>query len=121
MTKGYRKPIPNNTKLRAKEKLGRLLVDLSGAKRTPSPLGARYVMLVKDDYSRHTWVYFLKHKSEQGNAFRKFLADAHADGVPSKVEMVRSDNGGEFFGGEFGEVCKQHCIKLEFTNGDSYK
>ena len=49
------------------------------------------------------------------------MADARADGVPSKVEMVRSDNGGEFFGGEFGEVCKQHCIKLEFTNGDSYK
>ena len=47
------------------------------------------------------------------------LADARADGVPSKVEIVRSDKGGEFFGGEFGEVCKQHCIKQEFTNADS--
>ena len=94
MAKGYRKPIPNSTKLRATEKLGRVFVDLSGPERTPSLSGARYVMLVKDDYSRHAWVYFLKLKSDSGNAFRKFLADASADGVPSKVEIVRSDNGG---------------------------
>ena len=41
--------------------------------------------------------------------------------MPSKVEIVRSDHGEEFFGGEFGEVCKQHCIKQEFTNADSPK
>ena len=44
-----------------------------------------------------------------------------ADGVPSKVKIVRSDNGGEFFGEEFAEVCKQFCIKQEFTNADSPK
>ena len=49
------------------------------------------------------------------------MADARASGVPSKVEIVRSDNGGEFFGGEFKEVCKQHCIKQEFTNAGSPK
>ena len=46
----------------------------------------------------------------------KFLADAHADGVPSKVAIVKSDNGGEFFGGEFGEMCRQLFINQEFTN-----
>ena len=121
MAKGYRKPIPSSTKSRAPEKLGRVFVDLSGPKRTPSLLGKRYVMLVKDDFSRYAWVYFLKHKSDAADAFRKFLADVRADGVPSKVEIVRSDNGGEFFGGEFGEVCKQFCIKQEFTNADSPK
>ncbi|CAN0295766.1 unnamed protein product, partial [Laminaria digitata] len=115
MAKGYRKPVPSSTKTRASKKLGRLFVDLSGSKRTPSLLGKRYVMLVKDDYSRHAWVYFLKNKSDAADAFRKFLAD------PSKVEIVRSDNGGEFFGAEFREVCKQFCIKQEFTNADSPK
>ena len=108
MAKGYRKPIANSTKLRATKKLGRVFVDLSGPKRAPSLLGARYVMLVKNDYSRRAWVYFLKLKSDSGHAFRKFLTDARADGVPSKVEIARSDNGGEFFGVEFGEGCKQH-------------
>ena len=64
---------------------------------------------------------FLKHKSDSGDVFRKFLADARADRVPSKVEIVRSDNGGEFSGGEFEEACKQHCIKQKFTNADSPK
>ncbi|CAN0386005.1 unnamed protein product, partial [Laminaria digitata] len=121
MAKGSRKPIPSSTKTRASKKLGRLFVDLSGPNRTLSLLGKRYVMLVKDDYSRHAWVYFLKNKSDAADAFRKLLADVRADGVPSKVEIVRSDNGGEFFGGEFGEVCKQFCIKQEFTNADSPK
>ncbi|CAN0366564.1 unnamed protein product, partial [Laminaria digitata] len=122
MAKGYRKPIPSSTKTRASKKLGRLFIDLSGPKRTPSLLGKRYVMLVKDDYSRHAWVYFLKNKSDAADAFRKFLADVRADdGVPSKVEIVRSDNGGEFFGGGFGEVSKKFCITQEFTNADSPK
>ena len=96
MAKGYREPIPNRTKFRATEKTGRVFVDLSGLKRTISLSDAKYVMLVKDDYSRHAWVYFLKHKSDSGDVFGKFLADARAGGVPSKVEIVRSDNGGSF-------------------------
>ena len=44
-----------------------------------------------------------------------------AVGVSSKAEIVRSDNGGELFGGEFEEVCKQFCIKQEFINASSPK
>ena len=49
-------------------------------------------------------MYFLKHKSDAASAFRSFLASVRADGKPSLVEIVRSDNGGEFFRGEF-ESC----------------
>ena len=42
-------------------------------------------MLVKGDFSRYEWVYFLKNDSEAADAFRKCLADLRADGVPSKV------------------------------------
>ena len=120
MANGHRKPI-GSTKSRASYKLGRVFVDLSGPKRTPSLLGKRYIMLVKDDFSRCAWVYFLKHKSEAADAFRKFLTDVRADGVPSKVEIVRSNNGREFYVGEFGEVCKQYCTKQEFKNANSPK
>ena len=34
---------------------------------------------------------------------------------------VRSDNGREFFGGAFGELCRKRCIKQEFTPADSPK
>ena len=65
MAKDHRKPIPNSTKLHATKKLGRVFVDLSVPKRIPSLSGARYVMLVQDDYSRHAWVYYLKHNQIQ--------------------------------------------------------
>ena len=89
MAKGYRKPIANSTKSRATEKLGRVFVDLSGPKSTHSLLGMKYVMAVKDDFTRYSWVYFLERESDAADAFRKFLADVRADGAPSKVAIVK--------------------------------
>ena len=119
MPEGYRKPIGNTTKSRAMDQLERVFVGFSGPNSTHSLLGKKYVMLVKDDFTRYSWVYFLECMSDAADAFRKFLAYVRADSVPSKVEIVRSDNGGEFFGGDFGEVCRQYCIKQEFTNAKS--
>ena len=55
-------------------------------------------------------VVYLKNKSDAGTAFRSFLASVRADGILSLVEIVRSDNGGEFFGGEFTSVCNELLI-----------
>ena len=82
MVKGYRKPIPSGTKTRATKKLGRFFIDLSERMRTPSLLGKRYVMLVKNDRSRCALVYFLKHRPVSGDVCRKCLADTRSDGVP---------------------------------------
>ena len=73
-------------------------------------------MIVKDDFTRYAWVYFLKQKSDTADAFKKFLVDVRADGVPSEVIIVRSDDGGEWYGGDFGSVCRHYCIKQEFTS-----
>ena len=94
MAKGYRKLIANSTKSRVTEKLGRVFDDLSGPKSTHSLLGKKHVMIVKDDFTRYSWVYFLERKSDVAEAFRKFSADVRADGVPSEVDIVTSDNGG---------------------------
>ena len=91
MAKGYRKSIANSTKSRAPEKLERVFVDRSGPRSTHSLLGKKYVMIVKDAFTRYSWVYFLECKSN-ADTFRKFLADVRADSVPSKVDIVRSDN-----------------------------
>ena len=60
-------------------------------------------------------MYFQRNKSDAGSAFRSCIASVRADGVPSLVEIVRSDNGGEFSGGEFASVCNELLIKQEFT------
>ena len=54
MAKGYRKPIPSSTKPLASEKLRRVIVDLSGPKKTLSLLCKRYIMLVKDDLPHYS-------------------------------------------------------------------
>ena len=82
MAKDHRKPIPNSTKLHATKKLGRVFVDLSGPKRTPSLSGARHVMLVKDDYSRQAWAYFLKFNRIQEMHLGSFWLTRALTGCP---------------------------------------
>ena len=38
-------------------------------------------MIVKDDFTLSSWVYFLERKSDAADAFSKVLADVRADGV----------------------------------------
>ena len=111
---GCRKGFAHETKRRSDKKLGRVFVDLGGRKDVASVGGKHYPMIVKDDFTRRAWMYFLRSKSDAGSAFRSFLASMRADGIPSLVEIVRSDNG-EFFGGEFASVCNELLIKQEFT------
>lgn len=73
MANGYRKPIASSTKSRASQKLGRIFVDPSGPKQTPSLLGKKYVMVVKNNFARHAWVYFLKYKSDTADDFEKLF------------------------------------------------
>ena len=121
MAKGLRKPIARSTHTRAAKKLQRVFVDLSGPMDVQSIRGKRYTFIVRDDSTRFTRVYFLRHKSDAASAFESFLAEVRADGTPSAVMAVRSDNGREFFRGAFGKLCRKRGIKQEFTPADSPK
>ena len=83
--------------------------------------GKRYTLIVRDDCTRFTRVYFFRHKSDAASAFESFLAEVRADRTPSAVMAVRSDKGREFLGGAFGELCRKRGIKQEFTPADSPK
>ncbi|CAN0195371.1 unnamed protein product [Laminaria digitata] len=81
-----------STGCRSTKPLERSFVDLSG-KRPRSPGGAKYLMLIEDDYSRFAWPYFLKKKSDVPAVSARFMTDIRARGTPSIVECLRSDNG----------------------------
>ena len=66
-------------------------------------------------------MYFLGKKSNAASTFESFLAELRADGTPSAVMAVRADNGGEVFGGDFGDLRRKRGIKQEFTPADSLK
>ena len=98
---------------RADKKLERVFVDLSGPKVVESLGRKRYTLIVRDDFSRYTWVYFMRYKSDATELFEQFIADSPADGVPSTVVIVRSDGGGEFRGGKFGDLCRSRGISYD--------
>ena len=49
-------------------------MDLCGPSRTKAPGGESYFMLIIDDFTRLTWVAFLKYKSEALDKFKIFKA-----------------------------------------------
>ena len=119
MAKELRKPIARSTNTGVDEKLERVLFDLSGKMAAPSIGGKRYTLIVRDNHTRFTRVYFLAKKSDAASVFESFLAEVRADGTRSAVMCVLSDNGGEIFGGEFGTSCRKRGIKNKFTPADS--
>nr|GEW83550.1 hypothetical protein [Tanacetum cinerariifolium] len=78
-----------------KEKLYLLHMDLCGPIRVASINEKRYILVIVDDYSRFTWVRFLKTKDEAPAAIIKFIKNIQVH-LNARVRNVRTDNGTEF-------------------------
>ncbi|GJX88353.1 putative ribonuclease H-like domain-containing protein [Tanacetum coccineum] len=76
-------------------KLELLYMDLCGPMRVASINGKKYILVIVDDYSRFTWVYFLHTKDETPEIIKKFIAQAQLN-YKAKVCKIRTDNGTEF-------------------------
>jgi transposase InsO family protein len=89
-------------------------MDLCGPSRKEGTGGECYFMLVIDDFSRLTWVSFLREKSDVFQKFKKFkVLDDNQPG--RKLKEICSDRGGEFMSRHFKELCDRHGIKREYT------
>ncbi|GJU61399.1 retrovirus-related pol polyprotein from transposon TNT 1-94 [Tanacetum coccineum] len=76
-------------------KLELLHMDLCGPMRVASINRKKYILVIVDDYSRYTWVYFLHSKDETPEIIKKFIAQAQLN-YKAKVCKIRTDNGTEF-------------------------
>ena len=85
MAKGLRNPNTKTSKSRADKRGGRIFLDVCGPKSVRSVGGKEYMLLVKDDYSRFSAVYFIRSKSEVSKYFKQYLADHRFSGTPSPV------------------------------------
>ncbi|GJW09049.1 retrovirus-related pol polyprotein from transposon TNT 1-94 [Tanacetum coccineum] len=77
------------------EKLYLLHMDLCGPMRVASINEKRYILVIVDDYSRFTWVRFLKTKDEAPAAIIKCIKNIQVR-LNATVRNVRTDNGTEF-------------------------
>ena len=50
-------------------------MDLSGPTVVDSHGGKRYTLIVRDDFSRYTSVYFMRHESDGAETFKQLLSD----------------------------------------------
>jgi hypothetical protein len=99
---------------RSKEILDLVHSDVCGPMSVPSTSGCRYYVTFIDDYSRRTWIFFMKTKDEVFSRFREFRALVENQ-TGKKIKVLRSDNGGEYTSNEFKNFCKEARIKRELT------
>jgi transposase InsO family protein len=86
-----------------------LHMDTVGPSRVRSMGGKWYVLVIVDDYSCHTWVFFLESKDEVVEHFR-LLALRLNNEHPNCLKVLHSDNGIEFRNASFDEFCLEHGI-----------
>jgi hypothetical protein len=91
-----------------------LHMDLFGPVAYLSIGGSKYGLVVVDDFSRFTWVFFLQDKSETQGTLKRFLRRAQNE-FELKVKMIRSDNGSEFKKLQVEEYLEEEGIKHEFS------
>src|SRR4051812_41556642 len=91
-----------------------LHIDLFGPVKTASVRGKKYGLVIVDDYSRWTWVKFLKHKDESHSVFFEFCTQIQSE-KECKIIKVRSDHGGEFENRFFEEFFKENGIAHDFS------
>ncbi|GLU18737.1 hypothetical protein SLE2022_350210 [Rubroshorea leprosula] len=112
--KQSRKSFPKQSQSRATRPLQLVHTDVCGPI-TPCSFGKnKYFLLFIDDYSRKTWVYFLKKKSEVLKCFQNFKALVEKESG-FKIQALRSDRGGEFTFKEFQEFCAANGVRHFLT------
>ncbi len=95
----------------AKEKLELVHTDVWGPASVSSIGGKQYFVTFIDDHSKKLWVYFLRHKSNVFEAFKKWKVMVENE-TSLKIKKLCSDNGGEYKDNEFKKFCYQSGIKL---------
>ncbi|GJU09590.1 putative ribonuclease H-like domain-containing protein [Tanacetum coccineum] len=73
-----------------------------------------YCLVVTDDYSRFSWVFFLATKDETSRILKTFITGIENQ-INHKVKIIRCDNGTEFKNNDMNQFCGMKGIKREFS------
>nr|GFB31155.1 putative ribonuclease H-like domain-containing protein [Tanacetum cinerariifolium] len=94
--------------------LQRLHIDLFGPTFVKSINKKSYCLVVTDDYSRFSWVFFLATKDETSDILKTFITGIEYQ-INHKVKIIRCDNGTEFKNHDMNQFCGMKGIKREFS------
>jgi transposase InsO family protein len=77
--------------------------------------GSKYCLVIVDDYSRFTWVFFLQEKSQTQETLMRFLRQAQ-NGFGLRIKKIRSNNVMEFKKSQIEGFLEEEGIKHEFSS-----
>ncbi|GJX42281.1 putative ribonuclease H-like domain-containing protein [Tanacetum coccineum] len=92
-----------------------LHMDLFGPTSVRSLNHKTYCLVITDDFSRFSWVFFLRTKDETSGILKDFIRQIENQ-LNQKVKTIRSDNGTEFKNKDVIEFCGSKGIKREYSN-----
>jgi transposase InsO family protein len=76
---------------------------------------SKYCLVIMDDYSRFTWVFFLQEKSQTQEILKRFLRRAQNE-FRLRIKKIRSENGTEFKNSQIEGFLEEEGIKHEFSS-----
>jgi hypothetical protein len=89
------KSINRDAPERTKKPLQRVYTDFWGPFGVPTPEGARYILTFTDDYTRRSWTYLTRTRTELYEKFRQWQVMAERLSN-EKLKVIRCDNAGEY-------------------------
>ncbi|KAK2423987.1 putative mitochondrial protein [Trifolium repens] len=92
-----------------------LHIDLMGPMQVESMGGRRYALVVVDDFSRFTWIEFIREKSDSFDILKLLCLQLQREKNLSIVR-IRSDHGREFENAKLSDFCESEGIKQEFSS-----
>ncbi|KAJ9545014.1 hypothetical protein OSB04_024721 [Centaurea solstitialis] len=91
-----------------------LHMDLFGPTNVMSIGKKSYCLVIIDDYSRFTWVLFLRTKDETSGLIKPFVKRVENQ-VNLRVKVIRSENGTEFKNADLNSFCEEKGIERQFS------
>jgi transposase InsO family protein len=105
---------PSKNVMTTSRPLELLHMDLFGPVAYLSIGGSKYGLVIVNDFSRFTWVFFLQDKSKTQSTLKCFLRRAQNE-FELKIKKIRSDNGSKFTNLQVEEYLEEEGIKYEFS------
>nr|GEW40630.1 putative ribonuclease H-like domain-containing protein [Tanacetum cinerariifolium] len=91
-----------------------LHMDLFAPTFIKSSMKKMYCLVVTDDFSRFSWVFFLATKYETSEILKKFITGIE-NLIDLRVKVIRRDNETEFKNKVMNQFCGMKSIKREFS------
>jgi transposase InsO family protein len=76
--------------------------------------GKWYILVIVDDYSRHSWVFFLKNEDEVFEHFQSLVLRLNNE-HPNCSKGIHSDNGTEFRNASFDQFFLELSVDQQFS------